>query len=192
MMTVTLDRIIRDYLALRGESPDLLPELEEGEDSAVLTLARALTVRLPEAAVEAVRATPRLELEPTALTGVAASSGAPQALRAATPVLTIRLPSDYLLFYSLRMQDWSEPLTALEPEGTLRRALGARAPAWMVCRHRPMAVEERDAEGRYLKVYGTEAAEQPYELLYVRRPAFDGVVVTLPEAAYGRLLAALA
>lgn len=57
-MEVSIETVIRDYLALRGESPDLLPVLEEGEDSAVLTLADELKARLPVAAVEATVMTP--------------------------------------------------------------------------------------------------------------------------------------
>lgn len=53
-----IDGILRDYLALRGESPDLLPVLADGEDSAVLTLADQLKARLLPAAVEATATTP--------------------------------------------------------------------------------------------------------------------------------------
>lgn len=57
-MRKTLKEVVRDYLTLKGESPDLLPVLEEGEDSAVLTLADALRVRLPAAAAAATVMTP--------------------------------------------------------------------------------------------------------------------------------------
>lgn len=57
-MTVKLETIVRDFLAFRGESPDLLPMLEEGEDSAVLTLSRQLEVRLPSEAFAAELMTP--------------------------------------------------------------------------------------------------------------------------------------
>lgn len=57
-MEVSIEKITADYLALRGESPDLLPVLEEGEDSAVLTLAGALLRRIEGAAAAATAMTP--------------------------------------------------------------------------------------------------------------------------------------
>lgn len=52
-MLVKIEQVCRDYLALRGESPDLLPHLEEGEEGAVLTLSRELEVKIKPAAVAA-------------------------------------------------------------------------------------------------------------------------------------------
>lgn len=57
-MNITLNQIVRDFLALRGESPDLLPLLEEGEDSAVLTLSRQVAANIPMAAVDATVSVP--------------------------------------------------------------------------------------------------------------------------------------
>ena len=180
-MDFKIDRIIRDYLALRGESPDLLPVLEEGEDSAVLTLARELTTRLPEAAIKATLATPRLmhdELKKmeTKVTPDPAGHG------------IIRLPSDYLSFYSLKLKDWKEELTAIEPPDTLRRALGSNAPPWMICSERPMAIEERDSEGLFLKIYGSDAFDLGATLFYAPRPEFDGEILTISQAAYYLML----
>lgn len=184
-MKIAFAEICRDYLALRGESPDLLPLLEEGEDSAVLTLADELRVRLPEEAARATEATPRKwhdELR-TATVKPAIDRGG---------FLKLRLPADYMMLYSLRMEDWREALTEVEPVDSIRWALGADAPDWMYCTCRPMVKEERDSEGPYLKVYGSGSDNPPAELLYVPRPVFDGATLTISRASYSLMLANLA
>lgn len=65
-MNYKLTKVVSDFLALRGESPDLLPTLEEGEDSAVLTLAARLEAELPAAAIAATVMTPASLLGDTA------------------------------------------------------------------------------------------------------------------------------
>lgn len=180
-MEVRIDDMVRDYLALRGESPDLLPQLGEGEESAVLTLRRQLLASLPAAAAKATMETPRLFLDEIRSLDVS-----PEVPEVGVP--RYRMPNDYLMFYSLRMADWKEPLEAVEPADSLRRALGARAPAWMVCRDHPMVVEERDADGIVLKVYGSDAFDLPASILYVPQPTVVGDVLRISRGAYWRLL----
>ena len=175
-MKISFEQVCRDYLALRGESPDLLPLLEEGEGSAVLTLTDELRVRLPAAAVAATMETPLFLLDET---GDATGAECTDRER----YLEIRLPDDYLKLHTLLMPDWREPVKRTEPGDSLRWALGAEMPDWMVCRGRPMVVEDSDGEGKLLKVYGTTAA-RPSKLLYVPRPHFDGTTLTISGAAY--------
>lgn len=184
-MTVTFSDVCRDYLALRGESPDLLPVLEEGEDSAVLTLAARLRVCIPAASVRATLAAPPLSLDELreAVTAPMVDVGG---------VLTVRMPADYLRLYALRMEDWREALREVEKPTTLRGMLGANAPAWMICRERPMVSESRDASGVMLRIYGSRSFSPPTELIYVPLPAFDGERLTISSSAYRLMLTALA
>lgn len=167
-MKISIEDIVRDFLALRGESPDLLPMLGEDEEAPVLTLRRALAARVE---AEAIRAT--LAVDPERIDTVK---------KVEVSALPVRLPGDYLRMLSLRMDDWDEPLRGPEPEDSLRRKLGRNAPAWMTCRHRPMAVERRDSGGLTLEVYGTGVTHG--ELLYIPRPRFDGARLTVSTAAY--------
>lgn len=181
-MTVSLEKITADFLALRGESPDLLPLLDEGEEGAVLTLARELKARLLPAATEATLALPaeRCEEIKTNHGGIEFDdSGAGY----------IALPDDFLKFYLLRMADWREPVRALEPEDSLRRALGANAPSWMIAPCRPMVTLERKDSGLHLRVLGTTADSR--ELRYVPRPLVNGDTLTICENAYPLLLSLL-
>lgn len=176
-MKISIDQVIRDFLALRGESPELLPELAEGEESAVLTLARELRAKIPAAAVKATLETPHLFLDEirsvvSDFTVVSGNCGLQ------------RMPPDYLRLYSLQMADWKEPLRAVEPDGTLRSELGARAPQWMICHERPMVKEQRDTEGICLKVYGSEAFDLPATVFYIPFPEFDGQWLTISRGAY--------
>lgn len=181
-MKVTIEKVVRDYLALRGESPGLLPLLEEGEEgAAVLTLADELRVKIPALAEKAAMETPAARAGE-----ISSAEGALTVNKAG--YATVRLPDDYLKLHSIRMDDWAEPLRRTEPEDSLRRALGANAPQWMICRQNPMVVEERDKEGLYLKIYGSSSTDRPAELLYIPRPLFDGEILTIGEAAYRRML----
>lgn len=178
-MKIPFSQICRDYLALRGESPGLLPLLEEEEESAVLPIALELEARLLPAAEQATLALmphQHDELRAAEPTTEADVSGA----------LRVRLPDDYLRLHALRMTDWREPLTGPEPSGSLRRALGAHAPAWMICQCHPMVTEEADAHGSFLKVYGSQG--QVAEFLYVPRPSFNGETLTISRAAYRPML----
>lgn len=185
-MKVSMTQICRDYLALRGESPELLPLLDNDEqtESAVLTLEEELKVRRPEAAIKATLQTPRIYLDELKAADVTPSHDGPW--------LKLRMPSDYLMLYSIRMDDWKESVTAIEPAESLRAQLGANAPAWMVCRHKPMVLQERDAEGIYLKVYGTDSEKAPLELLYVPVPAVKYGNLNISYASYGIMLNLLA
>lgn len=180
-MKIPFSQIRRDYLALRGESPDLLPLLEEGEDSAVLTIADELRVRILQLATEAELALPYLDHDE-----IRSADAAPE--RVSDAEVRIRMPDDYLMLYSLKMPGWLEPLTAVEPPGSLRGALGAAAPAWMTCPHRPMALEGRDTQGVFLRVLGLGSGITPEHLLYVARPTFDGNYLTISSKAYPLIL----
>lgn len=182
-MKISFSQVCRDYLALRGESPDLLPLLEEGEESAVLTLRDELLARLPAMAVKATLETPVLWLDETRTFegALLVSDGG---------VFTARMPADYLRLVSVRMADWKEPLTCPEPPGSLRDALGANAPAWMTCRCRPMVREERDADGISLKIYGSSAGASAGTgtIVYAPVPTIDGEWLVISSAAYRRMI----
>lgn len=180
-MRVTFEELMRDYLALRGESPDLLPRLTDGEDvSAVLTLSRELRAKLPSAAVKATLGTPLIFIDEVKETQ-------PEMTLDSRGCIQVRLPDDYLRLYSLRMQDWREPVREPERSDSLRWRLGGNAPEWMCCTEHPMVVEDRDAAGMMLCVYGSEAYDMPATLLYVPFPSFDGNVLTISRASYRRI-----
>lgn len=186
-MKIAFSQVCRDYLALRGESPDLLPLLEEGEESAVLTLSRELATRLEEAAVEATLSTPTVFLDEIRTVEAECESDT----FGRRPAVIIRVPSDYLKLCSLQMADWAEPLREVEPTDSLRWALGGDAPEWMICPKRPMIREERDAKGVFLRVYGSQAADLSARLTYVPAPVFDGETLTVSRSAYLRALSSL-
>ena len=102
------------------------------------------------------------------------------------------MPSDYLKLYSLRMPDWKEAVRAVEPSGSLRAALGANAPRWMICAERPMVTEHRDDAGIFLRVLGSRSETPTKELYYIPLPAFDGDTLTISKAAYHIMLSSLA
>lgn len=181
-MRVKFEKILQDYMALRGESPDLLPLLDEGEEGAVLTLARQLRAWLPKAAIEATLATPCWLLDEMKIHhGGTEDSGDGSAV--------ITLPDDFLKFYMLDMDDWKEPVFGLEPEASLRRQLGAEAPSWMICPHKPMVLLERSGDSCYLRVFGTGGIT--HELRYIPIPEFDGETLVISEGAYGTMLSFL-
>lgn len=180
-MKISYDRIRRDYLALLGESPDLLPILEEGEESAVLTLDRQLKARLPDAAVKATLETPPEEndtLKTVTLRALESDAG----LR----VSVYALPDDFLKLHRLALPDCVEEVRETEPEGTLRRRLGANAPRWMACSRHPMVTLEGSPEGARLRVYGSVAVSAT--LTYAPRPSFDGESLEIAKGAERRLL----
>lgn len=183
-MKITFQQILHDYLALRGESPDLLPLLEEGEESAVLTLRDQLRVELKARAIDATLATPPLWLD-----DIREITVKPTPERGGLAVIS--LPPDYLKFYSLQATDWKEPLMNTEPEESLRRKLGANAPGWMICAENPMAVEENTPEGKQLRVYGSDMPELGLTFRYIPLPYFDGESLIISEAAYSKLIALL-
>ena len=181
-MKVSLNKVRRDYLALIGESPGLSPILGEGEDSAVLTLEEELSVRLIPAAIKAT-----LECDPVHLDEIAECSPAIEWGDGGSARL--RLPEDYLRLHTLRMYGWKDSVTRVEPPGTLRDSLRGRAPAWMNCPDNPLVVEERDAAGPFLRVYGCpKATERPEQLLYVPEPCIVGDDLKISKAAYRRML----
>ena len=184
-MKISFSQICRDYLALRGESPDLLPLLGDGEESAVLTLRDELRVRIPSAAIKAT-----LEACPLSLDELREVVATP--LPEAGGVLVVSMPDDYLKLYSLRMADWKESVRSVEPPGTLRYELGANAPEWMVCADRPMVCEQRNAEGIRLRIFGSRSEAPPGELLYVPIPDFDdGDSLVISASAYRLMLKCL-
>lgn len=169
--------VVRDYLALRGESPELLPLLEEGEESAVLTLERELRARLPGEALKATLETPLLMLDE-----IREATGKFEMENAR--IGRLRLPDDYLKLYYIRMADWKQPVRRPEPEGSLRHSLGGDAPEWMICRENPMVTEERDPRGIYLRIMGSDAFDLPATVYYVPVPEFDGETLTISSGAY--------
>lgn len=176
-----LTEIRRDYLALRGESPDLLPQLEEGEYGAVLTLSDELRVKLMERALEATLITPSF-LQTDAIQSIT-----PPLLVGRGKYAIARLPADYLKLHTLMMDDWREPLTTVEREG-LRAELGSAAPDWMICPCRPMVREASDSEGKYLKIYGTRETGRPSELEYIPMPRIEEECLVISSAAYHKML----
>ena len=94
-MEVTLKRIVRDCLALRGESPDLLPVLEEDEKSAVLTIEDEISVRLPYEAVAATLLTPVGLLGDVAVpvSSLPSEADGPAYLKLFTPSLAVPFPA---------------------------------------------------------------------------------------------------
>ena len=183
-MKIPFSQISRDFLALQGESPDLLPVLEEGEESPVLLLADELRVRILDAAVKATLATPPLfldEIKSVAAVPLFEDGGA----------IILRMPSDYLKLYSLRMSDWKETVMATEPSGSLRAALGANAPRWMICAKRPMVTEQRDSSGIFLRILGSRSERAAIELYYIPLPSFDGDILTISKSAYHTMLSFL-
>lgn len=180
-MKIWIDTIVKDYLALRGESPDLLPLLEEGEDSAVLTLSRELMARLPSAAVEATLQTPILFLDDVRMAECRCLQESPRSA-------LLRMPSDYLKLYSIRMADWNENVTSVEPSDSLRRILGANAPEWMICRKNPMVTEERDEQGLSLRVIGSDAFDLPATVYYIPLPKVEDDSLTISKGAYYKML----
>lgn len=180
-MKIEFSQVCRDYLALRGESPDLLPLLEEDEEAPVLLLSRELRARLPAAAVKAT-----LEVPAVFHDEIRCTEQTPRTDKAGCGLL--RMASDYLRLYSVSLADWKEPVRAPEPENSLRRSLGANLPRWMICRERPMVLEERDSEGIVLKVYGSDAFDLPAVVYYIPFPEFDGETLTISRAAYHRML----
>lgn len=180
-MRVTIDRLRRDYLALRGESPGLSPILEEGEESGVLMLEELLKVKLIPLAVEATLETPLLWLDEI--------EAASPAVEWTGSVGRMRLPDDYLQLCSLKMSGWVQPVTRPEPSQTLRARLGARCPDWMACPEHPLVLEGRDAEGKYIIVKGVEGKPaEPELLLYVPLPHLTEKKLRISGAAYPRLL----
>lgn len=181
-MLIPIKQIVKDFLAITGESPHLSPTLEEGEDSAVLTLEEMLRARLDDCAVKAT-----LETEPVFLDEI--EEIYPEIEWSDDGVGKIRLPSDYLKLMSLRMPDWAESVTETEPKGTLRDALRGNAPRWMACPCRPLVVEGRDRKSRFLRIYGSERCyDEPDELLYIVRPTVEGDALRVSSAAYPRML----
>ena len=176
-----MEQVIRDCLAVRGESPGLLPLLEEGEESAVLTISDQLKATLISQATEAT-----LKADPLRLDELKTLETVPKVENEGW--MKVRMPADYLKLHTLRMSDWNEALTEVEPEGSLRRALGANAPEWLICRERPMVTEGRDTEGIYLKIYGSESGKAPAELLYVPLPRLENDTLVISEAAYSIFL----
>ena len=175
-MKISFTQICREYHALRGESPDLSPLLDEDEYSPVLSIERELGARLLPAAIEATLGTPLPlldEIRSVTLTPVRREG-----------ILCIDAPKDYLRFISLKLSDNPEPVKRPEREG-LRYSLGASAPPWMITPANPMVTEHPSPESTTLRIYGS--AGGPVILTYVPMPEFDGVTLTISRHAYYRL-----
>lgn len=92
-MTIPFSQVCREYLASRGESPNLLPVLQDGEESAVLTLESWLRTMLVPLAVKAT-----LEADLTRIDDIAEVRLTPE-FNDGSAVLT--LPDDFLRFLTL-------------------------------------------------------------------------------------------
>ena len=185
-MTISLDTLRRDFLALLGESPGLSPILEEDEEAAVLLLEDRIRVNLLPLAIEATLETPLLWLDDI-------ESVDAEAQPSATGSIRISLPDNYLRLYSLKLAGWKEAVSDTEPEGSLRCRLGANTPFWMACNENPLVIERRDTRGHYLHVCGVTTAKPVVEhLLYVVKPSVSNDTLRISAAAYPRLLDKLA
>ena len=111
-MLIPFSKVCHDFLAARGESPDLLPVLEDGEDSAVLTFEAWLRVMLVPKAVEATLAvSPDLLDDITEITLSPTISG---------KYASASLPPDFLRFLSLSIGEIPVPNVEIPDAATLR------------------------------------------------------------------------
>ena len=180
-MKIEFRKVVRDYLALMGESPGLSPILEEGEDSVVLTLEEELRVRLPALAVEATLITPAEINDEIRLLR-------PNVLWSDAGMAEISLPPEFLRFHSLRMMGWRAPVRELEPADTLRDQLRGNAPPWMACKENPLVVLVRDSEGLKLQVFGCDQLSERAELMYIPLPELTDDYLVIGRGAYGKVL----
>lgn len=181
-MLIPFEQIKRDFLALKGESPRLSSFLEEGEDSAVLTLEDQLKATVIPAAIKATLETEHIYLDEIEeiFPGIEWDERGTG---------KIRLPADYLALAEICMPDWAEGVNRPEPKDSLRNALRGNAPKWMTCSERPLVIEGRDRKGPFLKIYGSEPIyDEPEHLSYIPLPRFEGTDLRLSGAAYPAMI----
>ena len=181
-MLVPYEKVRRDFLALRGESPDLLPVLEEGEDSAVLTLDAYLRAALPEMAVKAT-----LQVYEDAQDSLDEIGKFEADIEWNGRVGEVRLPDDYLRLYYLKLEEWCEAVRRVEPKDSLRDRLRGMMPAWMACDHRPMVVEINDEIGKKLRIYGGSRKSRKATVLYIPVPLLSDGGLRISTCAYHNL-----
>lgn len=183
-MKIPYSSVRRDFLALRGESPDLLPVLDDDEQSAVLTLDAFLRAAIPSAAIEAT-----LRADPLSLDEIAVFNGK---ISWSSRWGYIEMPADYLKFHYLKLPEWEAGVSSPEPSSSLRFKLGPRLPLWMACDHNPMVVEERTPAGIRLKICGSSRQSvAPESLLYIPLPKLEEEILTISGSAYALMMAAL-
>lgn len=118
-MLIPFSRVCRDFLAVRGESPDLLPVLEDGEDSAVLTLEAWLRVMIIPKAVEATLAVPLDLLDEVEETTVVPT--------VSDGFAVVTLPDNLLRFISVSIGENPIPVSVLPDLSALRFSPSNRA-----------------------------------------------------------------
>lgn len=111
-MIIPFSKVCHDFMAAHGESPDLLPVLQDGEDSAVLTLEAWLRTMLIPKAIEA---TLQCDLQ---------SLGEYEELTLRPSVnggySILELPDDFLRFISLSIGENPVPLTSVAEAAQIR------------------------------------------------------------------------
>ena len=193
-MIVPFSRICHDFLAVRGESPDLLPVLQDGEESAVLTLEAWLRTVLISRAVEATMHTDPSRLEEFGEFTMKTGKG--------TGFEFLTPPADFLRFISLSIGENAPPKTTLnkvsdlrfrrrkrdENEGLPDRNNSGGCTFWKE-RTEPEACILPD--GRILIANSGEetAEEKTVTLRYVPRPFLDSSdLLHISEAAYEEMI----
>lgn len=187
-MTVEFTRLLADTLVMAGESPDLASTLLPDEDFPVLTAERIVRTTMGSAATDLTLQQPldlldEVEELPKEIRWCSSTTG------------VITLPDDFLRLHSLRMPGWGRTLRRLEPEESLRGALGEGAPSWMSPAGRPMAMLGSDSRGACLIFRGPRAGDDPIpeRATYIPRPRVwpDGAL-TISASIYPLLLERLA
>lgn len=165
-MTIPFSQVCREYLAARGESPDLLPVLQDGEESAVLTLESWLRTMLVPLAVKAT-----LEADLTRIDDIAEVRLTPE-FHDGSALLT--LPDDFLRFLTLYID--GAPVAA----GVV---MAAELPELPISSANQPETDARD----YADVLSAGSALDFSRRSYVRQPpaAPDRKLYLLPD---GRLL----
>ena len=194
-MIVPFSKICHDFLAVRGESPDLLPVLQDGEESAVLTLEAWLRTVLISRAVDATLRTDPSRLEEFGEFTMKA--------RKDTEFEILTPPADFLRFISLSIGENAPPKTVLNDitnfrfrrrrKGDKNEGLPDRNNSGGIIFRKERT--EPDAyilpDGRILIENSWEetAEEKAVTLRYVPRPFLDSSdLLHISEAAYEEMI----
>ena len=182
-MRVDFDTVRGDVTAMLGESPVLSPILDTEEEHSVLTIDTIIKTVMQSCAEDATQSLCVDDIDDIAEARINAEwkydyGG------------YVALPADFFLLVSFRMPDWKEALTVEEPSDSLRRALGKRAPLWLVGPSRPMVRLIHASSGQRLLFDGSVRENGASgELVYVRRPHVDSdYSVSISRAAYMPML----
>ena len=188
-MIVPFSKVCHDFMAAHGESPDLLPVLQDGEDSAVLTLEAWLRTMLIPKAIEATLQCDlkmlgeyeELTLRPSVTGGFS----------------LLELPDDFLRFVSLSIGENPVPLTSVADPAQIRFRLSKDK---LPCRglldtsRSSFAAPGEPKSSLYLLPDGRLLLDNIEEgsavsLRYVPKPFLDSSdLLHISEAAYWRLI----